>query len=133
MIIYLTVGTSVIIGAIIIYILTVMTIEDNFYNISLFKVLGYNEKEINKMILGGYKIYGIVSFLIVIPIAIVMFNLMKQLFARMFDLQFPIKFVWWQGILAIIIYLVIFNIGAYSAKKNLAKVSLQEAMKLYEI
>ena len=133
MVVYLTVGISVLIGVIIIYILTVMTIEDNFYNISLFKVLGYNEREINKIVLGGYNFYGVLSFIVMIPVAIVLFDIMQKLFASMFDIQFPIKFFWWQGILAIIIYLVIFNIGAYSAKKNLSKISLQEAMKMYEI
>ncbi len=133
MIIYITVGVSILIGLIIIYILTVMTIEDNFYNISLFKVLGYNEKEINKIILGGYNFYGILSFLIMIPISIILFKFMKQMIATMFDFQFPIKFIWWQGVLAIIIYLLIFKVGAMSAKKNLSKISLQEAMKMYEI
>lgn len=131
--IYIMIGTSVLIGAIIIYILTVMTIEDNFYNISLFKVLGYNEKEINKMILGGYNLYGIVTFLLSIPISIYSFQIIRQFLARLYDLQFPIKFIWWQGLLAIVIYISIFYIGAYSAKKNLTKISLQEAMKMYEI
>ena len=131
--VYIMIGTSVVIGAIIIYILTVMTIEDNFYNISLFKVLGYNEREINKMVLGGYNLYGIISFLIMIPIAIYIFGVIRSFLARLFDLQFPIKFYWWQGVIAVALYIIIFYIGAYSAKKNLSKISLQEAMKMYEL
>lgn len=124
---------SVLIGAIIIYILTVMTIEDNFYNISLFKVIGYNEKEVNKMILGGYSVYGIGIFLIAIPAALVSFYAMEIIFAQMYDMLFPVKFVWWHSIASIVIFLVIFNVGAYAAKRRLAKVSLQEAMKLYQV
>ncbi len=131
--VYIMIFFSIAIGAIIIYILTVMTIEDNFYNISLFKVLGYNQKEIDKMILGGYQWYGIAAFLLTIPISILSFKMLMILMAQMFNLQFPIKFVWWQGLVAIAIYLVIFNLGAIAAKKHLKQISLQEAMKLYEI
>lgn len=127
------IATSVIIGAIIIYILTVMTIEDNFYNISLFKVLGYNEKEIDKMVLGGYQWYGAGMFLLTIPVGIYAFKLIRQLLARMFDLQFPIQFYWWQGVVAMAIYFTIFFFGALAAKNHLKKISLQEAMKMYEI
>ncbi len=131
--VYMMIGVSIIIGAIIIYILTVMTVEDNFYNISLFKVLGYNQKEIDKMILGGYRIYGGVIFLITIPIAIYSFKLIQQWLAKMFDMQFPMQFFWWQGISALAIYIILFVIGARSAKHNLEKISLQEAMKMYEL
>ncbi len=131
--VYMMIGTSIIVGAIIIYILTVMTIEDNFYNISLFKVLGYNTKEINKIILGGYQLYGIAIFLLAVPVAIFSFQMLERLMASQFDVQFPIRFYWWQGLVAIVLYLVIFYIGAASAKRNLNKISLQEAMKMYEV
>jgi len=80
--VWIMIGTSVLIGAIIIYILTVMTIADNFFNISLFKVLGYNQGEINKMILGGYSLYGFIAFIATIPISIYAFQIMKQFLAR---------------------------------------------------
>ncbi len=129
----LMIGTSVIIGASVIYILTVMTIEDNFYNISLFKVMGYNNKEIDGMILGGYLGYGILIFILCIPIALLSFHLMAVFFARYFNMMFPLKLEWWQMGVSLIIYVLIFYVGAFVAKKNLEKISLQEAMKLYQI
>ena len=124
---------SILIGAIIIYILTVMTIEDNFYNISLFKVIGFNEREVNKMILGGYSIYGIVSFIASVPVAIASFYVMEIVFAQMYDMLFPLYFVWWHAVVSVFIFLAIFYVGAYAAKRRLQKVSLQEAMKLYQV
>ncbi len=131
--VYIMVIVSISVGAIIIYILTVMTIEDNFYNISLFKVLGYNDKEINKMILGGYRFYGIVIFVINIPIAILSFWIMEVFFAQFYDLLFPLEFAWWHAIFSVAIYLIIFYLGAWSAKRKLGKISLQEAMKMYQV
>jgi putative ABC transport system permease protein len=125
--------SSIVIGGIIIYILTVMTIEDNFYNISLFKVIGYNEREINKMILGGYSMYGIIIFVIAIPISMGAFYLMEMLMGQYYGILLPFKLMWWHAPLSIVIYLMIFYIGAFQAKRRLTKVSLQEAMKMYQV
>lgn len=125
--------SSIVIGAIIIYILTVMTIEDNFYNISLFKVIGFNEKEINKMVLGGYSLYGVIVFLIAIPIALVSFDFMETFMGEYYSILLPFQFVWWHAPLSIIIYLLIFYIGAFQANRRLLRVSLQEAMKMYQV
>lgn len=124
---------SIIIGAIIIYILTVMTIEDNFYNISLFKVMGYNQKEINKIVLGGYSLYGVIIFIICIPIAILSFYIMEIYLGQYYNMLMPFKFVWWHAPLSIVIYLILFYVGAFVARRKLEKVSLQEAMKMYQV
>ncbi len=124
---------SIVIGGIIIYILTVMTIEDNFYNISLFKVIGFNDREINKMILGGYSLYGVIIFVICIPIAIASFYIMEIYLGQYYNMLMPLKFEWWHAVLSVVIYLIIFNAGAFAAKRKLTKVSLQEAMKMYQV
>ncbi|PAT01162.1 hypothetical protein CI105_07920 [Candidatus Izimaplasma bacterium ZiA1] len=124
---------SILIGGIIIYILTALTIEDNFYNISLFKVIGYNENEINKMILGGYSLYGNIIFLITVPITFGMLKLMEVMMARYYELILPLQISWYHIILALVINNVVFFIAAFSAKRKLKKVSLQEAMKMYQV
>ncbi len=123
---------SFIIGAIVIYILTVMTIEDNFYNISLFKVIGYNNKEIDKMVLGGYMFYGIVIFLLAIPISIGMFYGMTVFFAQYYNIVFPFDFEYWHPLVSVGMFVGMFNVASFVAKKKLEKISLQEAMKMYQ-
>lgn len=124
---------SIIIGAIIVYILTVMTIEDNFYNISLFKVIGYNKKEINKMILGGYLQYGILIFIFIYPITILTTKYMEIFFAKYYNVIMPMKVTIWHGLLSLVMFIVIFYIGAIVARRKLDIISLQEAMKMYQI
>lgn len=127
------IAVSFVIGAIIIYILTVMTIEENFYNISLFKVIGYNNKEIDKMILGGYLLYGVIIFLITIPISILTFIVFTYFFAQYYEMVFPFEFKIWHAVVSTAMFLIMFNFGAVSAKRKLNKISLQEAMKMYQI
>lgn len=43
-------GVSILIAIIILFVLTSITIEDNYYNISLLKVMGYNKKEVNQRV-----------------------------------------------------------------------------------
>ncbi|QMS85570.1 ABC transporter permease [Candidatus Xianfuyuplasma coldseepsis] len=133
MITYILTGVSFILGAIIVYILTVMTIEDNFYNISLFKVIGYNKQEINKMILGGYFIYGFGIFVVTIPIAILAFSLMERLMAQVYSVIMPFDVQLWHIFVGVGLYVIIFYIGAIVAKRHLDKISLQEAMKMYQV
>lgn len=127
------IATSIIIGGIIIYILTVMTIEDNFYNISLFKVIGYNDKEINKMILGGYSLYGNIIFILAVPVTYIAIIFITNLMAVEFNMILPLEIQWWQVLIGIAINNVIFYIGAFAAKRKLSKISLQESMKMYQV
>lgn len=129
----LLIVVSIVIGAVIIYILTVLTIEDNFYNISLFKVMGYNNKEIDKMILGGYLVYGISIFLITMPLAYFTFEYLQVFFAQYYNVLMPFEFKLWHGAMALVIYVVLFYAGAFSAKRHLNNISLQEAMKMYQV
>jgi len=131
--IYVFIFASIAIGSIVVYILTVMTIEDNFYNISLFKVIGYNNKEIDKMILGGYLTYGIGTFLVTIPIAYGLFYLMTYYMAQFYGVLMPFRFELWHGLLSLVIFIILFYLGAYVAKRKLSKISLQEAMKMYQV
>ncbi len=130
---FILTGVSIAIGAMIIYILTVMTIEDNFYNISLFKVMGYNQKEINQMILGGYFIYGLFIFILTIPICYIAFMLMTQLLANQYDLIMPFQIQIWHMLLTVFMFIIIFYGGAFVAKRKLKDISLQEAMKMYQV
>ena len=131
--VWMLIGVSSIIGAIVIYILTVLTIEDNFYNISLFKVIGYNDKEIRNIVLGGYLMYGLGAFVIVIPFGIIAFYGIERILAQYYDMIFPTQFYFWHAFVSIGLFLTIFIIGAYVASKKLERVSLQEAMKLYQV
>jgi putative ABC transport system permease protein len=77
--------------------------------------------------------YGIIIFVIAIPISMVSFYLMEMMMGQYYGILLPFKLLWWHAPLSIAIYLVIFYLGAYQAKRRLTKVSLQEAMKMYQV
>lgn len=129
--IYSMIISAIAIAIIVLYVLTTMTIEDNYYSISLLKVMGYSKKEVNSMILKSYLVYSIVSYLISIPITVFGFGYGMKYLAREFGMVIPFEFNIWYGIIGFVLIEAIFILGSYSAKKKIEKVSLQEVLKEY--
>ena len=124
-------GSAIFISVIVLYILTSLSVEDNYYNISLLKVMGYSKKEVNSMILNSYLGYSVIAFLISVPMTAIGVDLVVQNFTETYGMIFPLEFSLWQGIVAFIIVLVIFFIGTITAKKKISNISLQEVLKAY--
>ncbi|WP_092926586.1 ABC transporter permease [Romboutsia hominis] len=127
--IYSMIITAVFIAVIVLYVLTTMTVEDNYYSISLLKVMGYSKKEVNSMMLSSYLVYSIISYIISIPITVFGLGFGIRYLASEFGMVMPFEFEIWQGIVGLIIILFIFMLGTYAAKKKIEKISLQEVLK----
>ena len=127
--VYGMVVSAVFIAALVLYILTSMTVEDNYYSISLLKVMGYSKKEVNGMMLNSYLIYAVISYLISMVVTVVAVNWGVRFLARNFYMIIPFEFELWHGAVGLIIIMVIFLIGTYAAKKKINKIALQEVLK----
>lgn len=132
---YISLGIMIIfsigISGIILFVLTSLTVEDNYYNISLLKVMGYTKKEVNSMILNSYLGYGIISYLITIPIAIFGMTSFMSGLGKKFNMALPFKFELWQGVVGLTIIIGIYLIGSFSARRKIEKIELQEILKEY--
>ena len=127
--VYSMISVAVFIAVIVLYVLTTMTIEDNFYSISLLKVMGYSKKEVNSMMLNSYLVYSVISYLISIPMTVFGLGYGVKYLASEFKMVMPFEFEIWHGIVGFVIIIIIFAIGTYSAKKKISKISLQEVLK----
>ncbi|MGG7176410.1 FtsX-like permease family protein [Clostridium paraputrificum] len=124
-------GSAIFISALILYVLTSLTVEDNYYNISLLKVMGYSKKEVNSMILNSYLGYSIVSYIISIPLTVWTIDWFVGYLSKSFNMVLPLEFALWQGGVGLIVILIIFYIGSISAKRKIDSISLQEVLKEY--
>jgi len=129
--IYMMIGSSMAIAVIVLYVLTTLTVEDKYYDISLLKVMGYNDKEVNSMILNSYFVYSILSFLISVPVAVALVNAIVKYLIVSFNMVMPLQFELWQVFVGGVIIGIIFFIGTLSAKSRINKVPLQEILKEY--
>ncbi len=126
------IGVSVLTAVLILFVLTAMTVEDNYYNISLLKVIGYLKREVNSMILDSYLVYAVLSFIISIPVALVFLDWMMDFFIVNYDLVFPLEFRPVHIFIALAILLIVFFAGTWNAKKKIERISLQEILKTYQ-
>lgn len=133
--IYFSIGfmllISILIAVIVLFVLTSLTVEDNFYNISLLKVMGYSKKEVNSMIINSYLNYAIIAFIISLPITIVSMSYFTDSISKEFDIVLPLVFELWQGVVGLIIIIIIFYLGTINSKRKIKKISLQEVLKEY--
>ena len=129
--IYILVIVAMAIAIIVLYVLTTITVEEKYYDVSLLKVMGYSDRKVNSMILNSYFLYSILSFLVSVPIAVSLVNLMVKYLIEYFNMVMPLKFEIWQVFAGGIIVAVIFFIGTLSAKRKINQVPLQEILKQY--
>ncbi|QAT39096.1 ABC transporter permease [Clostridium sp. JN-9] len=129
--IYILVIVAMVIAIIVLYILTTITVEEKYYDVSLLKVMGYSDREVNSMILNSYFLYSILSFLVSVPIAVGIMNTLEKYLIEHFNMVLPLKFEIWQVFAGIAIVAVIFFIGTLNAKRKISRVPLQEILKQY--
>ncbi|SHE99627.1 ABC transporter permease [Alkalibacter saccharofermentans] len=129
--VYIMVGSSALIALVILFVLTTMTVEDNYYNISLLKVMGYNKKEVNSMVLDSYLVYTVISFIASIPIALISLNWMVEFFAKGYGMVIPFEFRLVHAVLGFVIIMAIFFAGTFAGKRKINRIALQEVLKAY--
>jgi putative ABC transport system permease protein len=128
----LMIGTSLLISILILYILTTLTVEDNYYSISLLKVIGYSKKEIRKMILSVYLTYSVLAYLISIPITILIMNFGVAFLSSYYNMYISLDFGIIKAAIGLIFIILIYLFGSFHADKELRNIPLQEVLKEYQ-
>lgn len=131
MAIYMLIFTAVGIAILVLYILTTLTVEDNYYNISMLKVMGYSKKEVEEMILGSYRVLLIMTYMITVPCTVWTMNICMDYMAKLFNMVIPLELETWHAISGLLCVFIMFEVGAYAAKKKVNKIALQEVLKAY--
>jgi len=120
---------ATIIALIVIYVITSIIVEENKGNISMLKILGYKEKEINSLILNTGKIPVIIGYLFSIPILkISMGQLMKKV-AKDINFSIPMNISLKYTIIGFAIIYLTYEISKILSKKKILTISMVDFMK----
>ncbi len=125
------VGGSALVAFCILYVLTSQTVFQNTYAISLLKVLGYKKKEVNAMILNGYLIYALASYLVSVPITYFALKSLLALFVVQYGITLPMQFGASEAAYGLIFVIGLFYAGTLHSRHKIEAISLQEALKAY--
>ncbi len=128
---YSMIAFSFAIGFIILFVIISLIIEDNFYNISLLKVVGFSKKEVNSIVFTGLFVLTIVLFILAVPMALLMITVMENIMLGM-GMFFPMVIKPIHVVISFAMIMGVFFLVMYTSTKKIERISLQESLKLYQ-
>lgn len=127
----LAAGTiATLIALIVIYIITSLTVEENRNSISLFKVLGYKERDISSLLLGTGIYLVIIGYLISIPIMKLMLGGLLDEVTKNMNLSIPVVISPIFIAVGFIIVLVCYEFSKFLSKRKILSISMAESLKI---
>ncbi|UTT43683.1 ABC transporter permease [Exiguobacterium aurantiacum] len=126
------IGGSALIAFSILFVLTALTVEKNYYVISLLKVMGYDRREVRSMILNSYFMYALVSALLSIPIALIILRVIIVVFAEDYGLVLPLEFEWVYVLYTLGAVTLLFFASTFISRRKIDQIPLQEVLKTYQ-
>ncbi|TCI30286.1 ABC transporter permease [Exiguobacterium sp. SL-10] len=126
------IGGSALIAFSILFVLTALTVEKNYYVISLLKVIGYDRREVRSMILNSYFMYALISALLSVPIALVILRVILIVFAEDYGLVLPLEFEWIYLLYTLGAVTLLFFASTFISRRKIDLIPLQEVLKTYQ-
>ncbi len=120
---------SFLIGLIVIYVVTSLTIEENRENISLMKVLGYRKKEIYSLILNSSTFIVILGYILGIPLLLVSLDALFKSVTKDMTISMPIKINYAYTIFGFVIIYLTYELSKLLSRRKINRVSMVEALK----
>ncbi|AGY77714.1 ABC transporter permease [Clostridium autoethanogenum] len=120
---------SFIIGLIVIYVVTALTIEENKENISLMKVLGYKNKEVYSLILNSSSFIVVLGYILGVPLLLASMRALFKSMTKDMNVSFPVTINYIYAIVGFIIIYLTYELSKLLSRKKINKISMSEALK----
>ncbi|WP_027624937.1 ABC transporter permease [Clostridium lundense] len=120
---------SFIIGLIVIYVVTSITIEENKENISLMKVLGYRNKEIYSLILNSSSSIVVIGYILGVPLLLASMRILFKSITKDMSVSFPVTINYIYVLIGFVIIYLTYEISKLLSRRKIDKISMTEALK----
>ena len=120
---------AILIGVIVLTLLTNLIVEENSPSISLFKVMGYQDNEISKLVLSVYTPVVLFSYFVSIPLASLSLEQTMNTLVKETGFLLPTDVAWWMAAVGFVVIMLTYWLSLTLSKRKLKNVSLQEALK----
>lgn len=127
--VYSLTGMSFILGLIIIFLVTGMIIDENRTTISLFKVLGYQPQEVNKLILDSNTIIVVIGYFLGIPVLLVSVTALMQSLTNSMQMTIPTRLNVWYMLLGFVVVMFTYQVAKTLSRKKIDRILMSEALK----
>lgn len=129
---YILGAFSAVIGMIVVYIVTMMLIEENRKNISMLKVLGYHNGEVSRLLLNSTSIIVWLGFALSVPLALITIDAFFDVLTASMFFDFSIDLKWWQGLISLAVIIGIYYTTLLLAKRKVLNINMAESLKAKE-
>ncbi len=128
MVVFMTVIAGLM-GAIIIFLVTSLMIEESHTTISLLKVFGYKKREVGKLILNSSTPAVIAGFCLGVPVMLISANAMYGYLGEMINLVLPIVVNPMYILISFVLIMLVYELTKMLCGRKLAGISMSEALK----
>lgn len=122
-------GFAFLIGVIVLTLITNLIVEENSPSISLFKVMGYTDKEVSKLIINVYTPIVLIGFILSVPIGILSIDQLMNSLVEQTGFAMPVHLSPLMIGMSLVTILFTYYVSLTLSRRKLKKVSLQEALK----
>lgn len=120
---------SFIIGLVVIYVVTSLTIEENKENISLMKVLGYRKKEVYSLILNSSSFIVVLGYIIGVPLLLTSLSAMYSSITKDMSVSIPVTINYIYVFIGFVIIYLTYELSKLLSRKKINRISMAEALK----
>jgi ABC-type antimicrobial peptide transport system permease subunit len=106
-----------------------LVIEENSRSISMFKVLGYSDREISNLVVNTYTPLLIAGYLLALPISIGLMNILKIELETKFELPMMLSLGVVNGLLGLTALMLIYFAGISISRWHINRIALAESLK----
>ncbi|MGL5087020.1 MAG: ABC transporter permease, partial [Clostridium sp.] len=128
MMIFIGVLASVI-GMAMIYVITTMVIDENKVNISMFKIMGYQNEKLTKIILNTNDMLVIGGFLISIPLSKYFISELFEEVTKNLDFSIKAELALSSILIVFVILMSVYYIAKRLSRKKVLNISMEEVLK----
>ncbi|KGP73383.1 ABC transporter permease [Pontibacillus yanchengensis] len=117
------------VGVIVLTLITNLIVEENSPSISLFKVMGYTDEEISKLVVNIYTPLVVLAYFLSVPIGVLAIDQMMASLVEQTGFSLPVNLTWPMVGIGFGIIMVTYYVSLFFSRRKVTKVSLQEALK----
>jgi putative ABC transport system permease protein len=118
-----------IIGLIVIYVVTSLTIEENKENISLMKIFGYRKKEVYSLILNSSNFIVVIGYALGIPLLLASLKAMFKSMTQDMSITFPVTIEYIYVVIGFVIIYLTFELSKLLNRRKVNRISMSESLK----
>ncbi|MBN3527351.1 FtsX-like permease family protein [Paenibacillus apiarius] len=112
-----------VIAVIMIWLITLITVEENKRNMALLHMLGYTQREIGSMLLNVYTVIVVVAYILFTPLALFVVNYILKMVSLSTNDFIPLVYTSYTFTLVLAIILIIYNAVLFIARRFYSRAS----------